>query len=83
MFMVKMRCRFPVDAHRSRLMVLRLELRNVSRAMSEKCRWGEVRSPSFDKWMGLGNIGNRFDFGNTEDSEVGFPLLLTWPLEVI
>ena len=30
---------------------------------------------SFDKWMGPWNIWNRFDFCNTEDSEVGFPLM--------
>jgi hypothetical protein len=30
---------------------------------------------SFDKWMGPGNVGNRFDFGNPEDSQVRFPLM--------
>ena len=30
---------------------------------------------SFDKWVGPGNIGNRFDCGYAEDSQVRFPLL--------
>ena len=30
---------------------------------------------SFDKWMGPGDIGNRFDFCDTEDSKIGFPLM--------